>query len=139
MVDIQVPVTLAPATFNATIVDNNGNPSTVLDAATNFTIVCDWQLSPAAAGALGGQFELSAYAESIGAGPEVQLGQTNVAVNGSQNYGPVNIDVPANTLPDNVPPGQSGAYKVIALLTHSNFGVVTDIAAIVEFPVVRIS
>jgi hypothetical protein len=140
MADIQVP-SLGPATFNATIVDNNGDPKTVLDAGQNFKIVCDWQLSQADASVLGGQFELATYAESIGPGPEQQLGQTVVVpVNGTQNYGPVDIDVPANTLPDNVPPGpQSGAYKLTTLLSHSNFGAVTDIGAVVEFPVVRIS
>ena len=48
------------------------------------------------------------------------------------------IVVSAGTLPDNPAPPFSGAYKVVVLLTHRNFGATTDVVGIVEGPVLRI-
>jgi hypothetical protein len=139
MVAIQVP-NLGPGTFTADVVDNNGDPNTVLEAAQDFRIVCSWRISQAAANTLGGQFELAAYVESIGPGPEQQVGRTvTVPVTGNRSYGPFDIVVPGGTLPNNVGPGQSGAYKLVTLLTHRNFGRVSDVAALVEERVLRIS
>ena len=88
---------------------------------------------------MGGQWDVAAYVEAIGPGPEQQVGPTAVIpLNGSTTYSTV-ITVPANTLPNNLGPGQSGAYKVVVLLTHRNFGAVSDVSAVVELPVVRIS
>ena len=78
------------------------------------------------------------YVEAIGPGPEQQIGATSVVpLNGSTTFSTV-ITVPPS-LPNNLGPGQSGAYKVVVLLTHRNFGAVSDVAAVVELPVVRIS
>jgi hypothetical protein len=140
MATIQFPnVQLNPGTFTASVVDNNGAPSTVLDAGQPFTIQCSWQISALAALLMGGQFQVAAYAESIGQGPEQQLGPTVTRpLNGGTNFS-ADIVVPANTLPNNLPPGQSGAYKLITLLTHRNFGAISDVSAVAEEPVVRIS
>ena len=141
MAVIQFPnVLLAPpSNFDAVINDNNGNPSSVLDAGQACTIAANWTISSLAALLLGGQFSVAAYVEAIGPGPEQQIGPTVVVpLNGGTSYSAL-ITVPANTLPNNLPPGQSGAYKVVVLLTHTNFGAVSDVAAVVEFPVVRIS
>jgi hypothetical protein len=141
MADIQFPNVLfsPPGTFNATVLDNNGAPSSVLDAGLDFTIQTEWEISALAALLMGGQWEVAAYVESIGPGPEQQVGATVVVpLDGSTTYSAV-ITVPANTLPDNLGPGQSGAYKMVVLLTHRNFGKVSDVSAIVEFPVLRIS
>jgi hypothetical protein len=140
MTEIQFPnVLLAPpSTFDAQLLDNNGNPSNVLEASAPIDIKCDWVISGLAALLLGGQWEVAAYAESIGPGPEKQIGNTVVVpLNGGTTYS-ATITVPPFALPDNPGPGQSGAYKVVVLLTHRNFGVVSDVAAVVEFPVVRI-
>ena len=139
MSDIQFPnLLLAPGNFTAQLLDNNGAPSNVLEAAKEIQIRCEWVISPLAALLMGGQWEVAAYAESIGPGPELQLGQTVVVpLNGGTNFA-ATIKVPANTLPDDPAPPRSGAYKIVALLTHRNFGKVSDVAAVVEFPVVRI-
>ena len=101
MADMQFPnVLLGPGTFNATLIDNNGSPSTVLEAAAPFTIQCAWTISPLAAQLLGGQWQVAAYVESMGPGPEQEVGPTvTIALNGGTNYS-ANIVVPANTLPD---------------------------------------
>ncbi|HEX5811940.1 MAG TPA: hypothetical protein VFY38_07565 [Pseudonocardia sp.] len=140
MTDIQFPnLLLSPGTFTAELIDNNGVPSTVLEAGQEITVKAEWTISALAALLMGGQWEVAAYAESIGPGVEKQIGDTVVKpLDGSTNYN-AEIKVPANTLPDNLGPGESGAYKVVVLLTHRNFGKVSDVAAIVEFPVVRIS
>lgn len=140
MASMQFPnVLLGPGTFDAQILDNNGAPSTVLEANLPFTIRCSWSISPLAALLLGGQWSVAAYVESIGPGPEQEVGPAvTVALNGSTNYN-ADIVVPANTLPDDPAPPLSGTYKVVTLLTHRNFGKVTDVAAVVEGPIIRIA
>jgi hypothetical protein len=140
MADMQFPnVLFGPGTFNAAVIDNNGAPSAVLEAAAPFTIQCSWTISALAALLLGGEWQLAAYVESMGPGPEQQVGATvDVALTGATSYS-ANITVPANTLPDDVGPGQSGTYKLVTLLTHRNFGNVTDVAAVVEGPILRIA
>jgi hypothetical protein len=141
---IQFPnVLLNPGTFTATVIDNNGNPSTVLDAGTNFEIRCSWQVSPLAALLLGGQWEVAAYVESVGAGPEQQIGTPptrTVVVQLDGRTGPytATINVPPNELPNNPAPPRSGVYKLVTVLTHRNFGNVSDVSAVEEGPFLRI-
>ena len=138
MADIQFPnVLLGPGTFDAQILDNNGAPSTVLEASAPFTVHCDWTISALAALLLGGEWQVAAYVESIGPGPEQEIGEVTLALTGATNYS-ADISVAANTLPDDPAPPLSGAYKVVVLLTHRNFGNVTDVAGVVDGPVVRI-
>ena len=140
MADMQFPnVLLGPGTFTAAVIDNNGAPSSVLEANQPFTIQCSWNISALAALLLGGQWQVAAYVESIGAGPEQEVGAAvTVALNGGTSYN-ATIVVPANTLPDDPAPPLSGTYKLVTLLTHRNFGHVTDVAAVVEGPIVRIA
>lgn len=139
MAVMQFPnVLLGPGSFDATVIDNNGAPSAVLEAAQPFTVHATWTISPLAALLLGGDWDVAAYVESIGPGPEQQVGPTvTVPLTGTTTYS-ADIVVPANTLPDNPAPPISGAYKLVTLLTHRNFGVVSDVAAIVEGPLLRI-
>jgi hypothetical protein len=138
---IQFPnVLLSPGSFTATVVDNNGNPSSVLDAGTQFTINATWQVSPLAALLLGGQWEIAAYVESVGAGPEQQIGvPTNVVLlDGRTTPYTTTIVVPGGTLPNNPAPPTSGVYKLVTVLTHRNFGSVSDLSAVEEGPFLRI-
>jgi hypothetical protein len=139
MSGIQFPIgPLGPGAFGATVIDNNGNPSTVLEANADFRIDVLWSIDPISALLLGGQWELAAYVESIGPGPELQVGNTEVVpLNGTQNYA-ATIVVPAGSLPNNPSPPDSGVYKIVTVLTHRNFTQVTDVAAIEEGPMVRI-
>ena len=139
MADIQFPnVLFGPGTFTADVLDNNGNPSTVLDAGLQFTIRTSWSIDPLAALLMGGDWQVASYVEAIGPGAEQQVGPTQtVPLNGGTNYA-TDIVVPP-TLPNNLPAGQSGAYKLVTLLTHVNFGSVSDVAAVAEGPVLRIS
>ena len=139
MTDIQFPnILLGPGSVTATVLDNNGAPATVLEAHEPFTVRAEWQISPLAALLLGGEWQLAAYVESIGPGQEQQVGPTvTVALTGTTNYN-ADIIVPADTLPDDPAPPTSGVYKTVTVLTHRNFGAVTDVVGIVEGPVLRI-
>jgi hypothetical protein len=136
---IQFPNQLfAPGQFDIVVNDNNGTPSTVLEAAANFTIDATWSIDPAAALLLGGQWELAAYVESVGQGPEQQVGPTEIVpLNGTASYSRT-VTVPAGTLPDNPAPPLSGVYKLIVVLIHRNFAAVSDVAAVAEGPFLRI-
>lgn len=78
---------------------------------------------------LGGSFQVRAFAESIGPGQELLLGQTNVAVVPGQTtpYSAV-INVPGNTLlgEGQVDPVSgspvSGVYKIVVVMQHMNPG-----------------
>jgi hypothetical protein len=142
MVDIQVPNPQS-GTFTAVVNDNNGVPSTVLDANQDFKITCNWDLNVSLSQMLEGTFELSTYAEAIGAGVEARIGFLPVPiVLGQQIYGPVDVVVAANTLPDQTAllADESGTYKLITVLTHRNSaGTVSDVVAVEEGPFARIS
>jgi hypothetical protein len=138
MTNIQFPaLAFPPGTFNAQLLDNNGNPSTVLEASLPITITATWDIDKEAARLLGGAWNIAAYADTVGPGTDLELGETTVAVDGGTSYS-ATITVPPNKVADNPPPPASGAYKVVVVLTHRNFGQISDVAAVVEFPVVRI-
>jgi hypothetical protein len=130
MADIQFPSPL-----NVTVKDNNGAPSSVLEADTDFTIHAKWSIDRYSAAALSGKWELAAYVESIGQGPEKQIGLTAVVpLNGGTNYS-ATIKVPAGSLPDDPAPPTSGVYKLVTvLLLRGPFGKVSDVAGFVEGP-----
>ena len=46
----------------------------MLDAGLDFAVKADWTISALAALLMGGQWEVAAYAESIGPGVEKQIG-----------------------------------------------------------------
>jgi hypothetical protein len=142
MAGIQFPNhLLGPGEFTALIIDEGGEPSTVLDAGEKFVIHCEWTISRLAALLLGGQWKVAAYVESIGPGAEKQVGPSKIVpLTGETTY-QADIEVPAGTLPDlsSLPQGElSGVYKIVILLTMENFGKVTDVASVVEGPVLRI-
>jgi hypothetical protein len=121
------------------VVDNTNAPSTVLDANNAFTVNISWSVPVTLAPFLGGQFRLRVYAESMGPGPEVQIGSKTVAVApGQVNYAD-SIIVAANTLPGEgagAPP-VSGAYKIVTVLQHLNGGA-TEGSGFAENPLIQL-
>lgn len=122
------------------LLDNNGLVTNILDADQPFTVRIAWNVPPPLAPFLGGQFRLRVYVESIGPGPEQQIGQQVVSVVGGQvNYGPVSIVVPGNALPgegQGTPP-VSGVYKLVSVLQHLNPGE-TEGSGFAEGPVAQL-
>lgn len=122
------------------VLDNTASPSTILDANVPFSVTVNWTVPAALAPFLGGSFRLRCYAESIGPGPEQQIGGTvNVpVVPGQQNYAS-SINVPGNTLPGEgagVPP-VSGLYKMVTVIQHINGGA-TEGSGFADQPVVQL-
>lgn len=108
--------------------DNTASPPTsVLAAGTQFFLHVYWEVPAAVAAVIGGAFRIRAFAESMGPGPEKQLGVTlDVPAVPNQTRYDVHVTVPAGTLPgegelfNGVP--VSGMYKFVSALQHLNPG-----------------
>jgi hypothetical protein len=119
--------------------DLDGNPNRVLDPALAFTVTVTWNNTGTLVPFMGGEYTARVYAESVGPGPEKEIGHATVPVNGSGNYS-VTIVVPAGTLdaaepdlPNNTGAFEpSGVYKLVAVVSYSNFGVNLPIAGFRE-------
>lgn len=131
---IEWPLGLS-STMSMEVVDNTLAPVRVLDAAQPFTIRVTFSVPPPLDQLLGGSFQLRAFAESIGPGPEMQIGvpppvppnPVVLLVNGGLGVYTVAIPVSAGQLlgegapfpgPGGVP--VSGVYKLVVVLQHLN-------------------
>ena len=121
---------------NVAVIDNDGNPNRVIDDQFAFDVTIAWSVRPpATAQVLDGQWTVKLYAESVGPGPEKQIGTATRTATGVQNY-TATITVPAGTLPSDVPP-DSGVYKLVIVITYRNtLGQLTEMAAFSEGPMV---
>jgi hypothetical protein len=138
MPDIQFPKRrFGPGTLSVLLRDDNGDPSAVLDAGRPFLVEARWSVDPLSASLLGGQWEVSAYVESIGPGPEQCVGTAVVPLDGGTAYSAV-VTVPGHTLRGDGGPTGSGVHRLVTVLTHRNFGRITNVAAIVESLVVGV-
>jgi hypothetical protein len=115
----------------------HGLGNRVIDPTKPFELTIEWelfgQLVPLWLAALGGDWDVSVYAESLGGGPEVRLGSVAVpasdqlpcTVHSSEpncvKYS-AKVTVPPNTLAEHVPgTDQGGIYKlVVAVFLNSN-------------------
>lgn len=129
---IQFPNAFFTGDMAATVVDNNGNPSNVLESSLPFTINVTWDYNTF--GLLGGRWLIQAFAESIGPGPEIVIGSAGPVAAAPDGPKATAINVGANTLPAN----NSGVYKIVIVLTHENpAGSPTNVAALSEGPLVK--
>lgn len=125
----------------------------VMDPSRPFYIDVEWRLSGSLAtlwmaalmrtpGGAPNNWVVEAYAESIGPGPEIQVGQTTVPVNPLNMTYSARINVGAGTLPEGNPgaAGPSGKYKLAcSCFLNSSWGPPGyDITGFVEGPIVRI-
>lgn len=102
-------------------------PATILVAGIDSTAHIAWTVPVPHNLTLGGSFQLRAYVESIGPGPEMQLGADVIVpvVPGATDYA-ADITIPGGTL---LGEGElfggvpvSGLYKIVAVLQHLNPG-----------------
>jgi hypothetical protein len=132
--DPQLPGLMEGEVTNVAVIDPQpfvgGAGNHVVDPTKPFTLTVEWevfgQLVPLWLQALGGQWDVSVYAESLGGGNEVRLGTENVPVTTTLactvNQAKANctkysasITVPANTLQEHVPgTDRGGIYKLAA-------------------------
>ncbi len=133
---------LSPPNFSV------GQGNRVIDASKPFDIHVKWKLEGAMVGlwlAANSQWTVSAYAESIGAGPERKIGQSTVPAQSPSNTFELaeyetTITVAPGQLPENNPGGTnstSGVYK-LALVAFLNVPVSGpyDVAGFYEIPLV---
>ncbi|HSF85329.1 MAG TPA: hypothetical protein VLG28_06680 [Acidimicrobiia bacterium] len=134
------------------VLDPDLHPNRVLDPTEPFQVVVTWQMSGIYVplwlyeGPGGDRdFQIKVFAESMGPGPEMQIGFAEVDVT---NYTPcgtdcyeysVTVNVPANTLPENLPADASGVYKLITTVWLNGAAAgPTDIIGFSEAPVIQV-
>ena len=114
------------------VVDPDGHPNRVLDRTEPFDINVEWciegtngyQIALGAEASTGGDgWQVMAYGESMGPGPELLLETKEVAVGdyasqdaaGKTCYS-VAVTVPANKLDEHLEDGASGVYKIVVVV-----------------------
>jgi hypothetical protein len=113
------------------IIDNTPAPSDVLEAGLPFKVEVRWAVPAALASLIGAgdAFRLRAYAESIGPGQEMQIGEfVAPGVVNQLNYVATIAVNPNPLLGEGVPFGGvpvSGIYDIVCVLQHLNGGVPT--------------
>jgi hypothetical protein len=126
---IEWPTAPATSTMKISVPDNSPagsptGPADVLDADDKFAVKVAWEVPAPYNALLGGSFRVRAFAESIGPGQEMQLGQSIAAVVPGQTNYQTTINVAGNTLKGEgeldggVP--VSGIYKIVGVLQHIN-------------------
>jgi hypothetical protein len=129
--DTPNPATLSADITAVALLDNDGNPNRVIDTDTGFKVRVDWSISGSMVPLLGGDWQVRLLVESIGSGFEGQVGAATVPLDGSTNYS-TTIAVGPGVPPP--PPGPDTVYKLVALISHTNFGVKSEMAGFGEGP-----
>lgn len=137
MADIQFFPVTAAGTFTASVVDNNGNPATILEAKLNFTVKGDITIN--AGDAITGTATITVYADQLGGPIDKAIGTpATVNINGDGTF-PWTVTVPGSTLPD-APAGGSNVYRLAAVFTMANSaGKPTETSSFVDLGTFRIS
>ncbi len=124
-------------------------PNLVIDPTRNFDIELEWKIEgfdvPLYLAALGGNWDVEVFAESLGPGPELRIAQTTVAAGPPggtlHTYATtVTVVAPSGLLEGNPGPGPSGVYKlVVTVFLNSNLGAPGfDICGFAEGPVFKV-
>jgi len=132
------PVGLSGTGPNVSVLDPDSNPNTVLDTGLPFYIRVEWSIAGGVAPLIAGTWYVSAYADSVGPGPEVQVGATMpVPLTGPLNFS-TTITVPPGALPSASGSASSGVYELVTIITHTNvFGVATEMTGFAEGPLIQ--
>jgi hypothetical protein len=123
----------------------------VLDPKQAFTLEIKWKvfgaITPVWLAALDQLWDVNVYAESLGDGPEVRIGNESRDKNTFAACAGVNcreytvtVTVPPNTLPEDDGANVSGIYKlVVSVFLNSNLGLPGfDITGFREGPIIKI-
>lgn len=133
---INNPVIIKGNISNLLITDLDGDPNLVLDVDSKFLVHVDWSLTGLLQPALGGEWHLHIYAESIGPGADAVLYDTVIPLNPAvQNY---HFVTPQLTMPTGTDGNVlDGTYQLSAILTHTHSGIRTHMAGFIEGPMVQ--
>lgn len=118
----------------------------VLNPDESFDITVKWEvtglLRPLWLAALGGNWNVQAFAESIGGGPEILIGRDDtVAADPSTSQYEVTFTVPGGTLQEGNPGDNvSGIYKLtVSVFLNSNLGAPGfDMTGFNEGPIIQV-
>ncbi|TCC48930.1 hypothetical protein E0H75_20420 [Kribbella capetownensis] len=150
--DPNIPGLIQGEVTTVTIIDPAGEfppfqvGNHVLDRTDAFKISVKWEvtgpLRPLWLSALGGKWNVQAFAESLGGGPEILLAADNTvdADPAVSNYA-VELNVAPNTLDEGNPGSQvSGIYKVVvSVFLDSNLGAPGfDMTGFNEGPIIQV-
>ena len=104
---------------SSAVLDNNGNPAAVLEAALDFSV--EGTITISAGNAITGTATVRLYADQLGGPIDQAIGTPAVvAITGDGTYA-WTVTVNAGTLPD-APAGGSNLYRLAAVLTVVNSG-----------------
>lgn len=114
------------------VFDSGPTPNTIIRRNETWSVQVDWHISGGGLPFIGGQWEVQVLLESYGQGFEGTVGSAILPVNNAAGTYTVTISMPAAaTAPVNTQPG-AGAYKLVVLILHSNYGVQTRMAGFRE-------
>ena len=147
--DVTVLAVDAPANFPPPAIGNQ-----VVDPKKAFTLKVEWEVFGAISalwvgglGALGASWAVTAYAESIGAGPEKQIGSATVATGasapstvhpGGLKY-TATVPVAAGALTEDLSTDESGMYKLaVSVFLNSSLPGGFDLTGYLEGPIIRV-
>jgi hypothetical protein len=118
------------------VLDNNGNPTTILEAALPFDV--RGRIVITAGNALTGTATVTIYADQLGGPIDQAIGNVSVPIPGDGTF-PWTVTVPGGTLPD-APAGGSNLYRLAAVFTMVNSaGTPTETSSFVDLGTFRIS
>jgi hypothetical protein len=118
------------------VLDNNGAPATILEAAFPFTI--EGTITITAGNTVTGTATVTIFADQLGGPIDQAIGSVSVNIPGDGTF-PWTVTVPGGTLPD-APAGGSNLYRLAAVLTMVNSGgVLTETSSFVDIGTFRIS
>jgi hypothetical protein len=118
------------------VVDNNGNPAAVLEAASPFDI--RGRIGIFAGNVITGAATVTIYADQLGGTVDQAIGAVQVNITGDGVYR-WTVTIPGGTLPD-APAGGSNLYRLAAVLTMKNSsGVQTETSSFAEIGTFRIA
>ena len=119
--------------ITADVIDNNGNPSSVIDANLDFTV--KGALTVSAGGMLDGKFKLTLLGDEHGGQFDAAVISADVDITGDGSF-PYVITIPANTLPRPAVVGGARPRQVMSLYLLVTYvtagGADTDLTAIAE-------
>ena len=131
---------------SVTLIDADGVPNRVIQQDKGFTVDVAWDAEDKTHSGglawLDGEWTVYAFAESIGPGPEIQVGlpvpvayTPGVAAGGNSGAWAAMVTVQPNELDGDNPPTVSGMYFLGVLITHTTAsGIKTMITAFGKSP-----
>lgn len=120
------------ASITLDVVDNDGNPASVMDANQPFSVV--GSLTVNAGGVLNGRFRLQLLGDARGDQFDGQVGPDAIVDITGDGLVPINITIPANTLPNPVQVGRPRQVVTLGMLVtyETDAGATTNLTGFVD-------